>query len=196
MSELISSATVLCCAPEPQHLVLYFLSSWGISWRPLADFPLGWRTKTDINRSLLLQVQKRQRHNFLFSSLLTKVIPVGAYEVDYGRQHKIQFRLNLLGYNIKYFICKPGLLFFPWHSAKNTTQWHFQHACKLYPCVSLRKWLSVSTTVLFGLGWWAVLVLAGKVFWLLFSQTISEIWQTSFSTAEHTTVPSTRPTLV
>lgn len=141
MSEFISSATVLCSAPEPQQFVLHFLSLSGILWSSLPG-------EIDSN-SLLAQITRHQQIskpiylskpgrgkgtaqrliNSSFCFLLMEAFPWEFLMLIMGDRlsHqegilslKCQSRLNLLCSNAEDFICKPSLVFPKWPPLENT----------------------------------------------------------------------------
>lgn len=146
MSEFISSATVLCSAPEPQQFVLHFLSLSGILWRSLpgeidSNSLLGQMTRHQhISKPLYLSKPGRGRGtaqrliNSSFCFLLMKAFPWEFIMLIVGDRlsHqegilslKCQSRLNLLCSNAEDFICKPSLVFLKWPSLESTILCHF-----------------------------------------------------------------------
>lgn len=132
MSEFISSAPVLCSAPEPQQFVLHFLSLSGILWRSLpgeidSNSLLGQITRhQQISKSLFLSKPGRGKGttqrliNTSFCFLLMEAFPRKVIMLIMGdrlshqegiRSLKCQSRLNLLCSNAEDFICKPSLVF-------------------------------------------------------------------------------------
>lgn len=106
MSEFISSATVLCSAPEPQQLVLHFLALSGILWRSLpgdihSNSLLGQITRhQQISKSLYLSKPGRGKGtaqrliNSSFCFLLMEAFP-WVYNVDCGWQTEPSRRNSL-----------------------------------------------------------------------------------------------------
>lgn len=145
MSEFISSAPVLCSAPEPQF-VLHFLSLSGILWRSLPgeiDSNSLWVQITrhqQISKPLYLSKPGRGKGtaqrliNSSFCFLLMEAFPWEFIMLIMGDRlsHqegilslKCQSRLNLLCSNAEDFICKPSLVFLKWPSLENTILCHF-----------------------------------------------------------------------
>lgn len=129
MSELISSTTPLCSAPEPQQFVLHFILFLRILWMSLteeidSDSLLGQMTRHhQISKPLYLCKSRRGKGTAQDSltvhlvSFSLKTFPGEFIMLIMGDRlsHqegiislKFQSRLNLLGSNAKYFICKPS----------------------------------------------------------------------------------------